>query len=92
MEYLTPVSVYVNLGLISPPLVPAHNGPNPMLVVLQEKAVRDLLAYTRQLVLSRFLLVPIDRRESLNVIFWFQIASFNNGLEAQKLLEGLSDL
>ena len=34
-----------------------------MLVVLQEKAVRDLLAYMRQLVLSRFLLVPIDRRE-----------------------------
>ena len=34
-----------------------------MLVVLQEKAVRDLLAYMRQLVLSRFLLVPTDRRE-----------------------------
>ena len=34
-----------------------------MLVVLQEKAVRDLLAYMCQLVLSRFLLVPIDRRE-----------------------------
>ena len=33
-----------------------------MLVVLQGKAVRALLAYTRQLVLSRFL-VPIDRRE-----------------------------
>ena len=44
-------------------IIPVHTGPNPMLVVLQEKAVRDLLAYMRQLVLSRFLLVPIDRRE-----------------------------
>ena len=34
-----------------------------MLVVLQEKAARALLAYMRRLVLSRFLLVPIDRRE-----------------------------
>ena len=34
-----------------------------MLVVLQGKAARALLAYMRRLVLSRFLLVPIDRRE-----------------------------
>ena len=34
-----------------------------MLAVLQGKAARVLLAYMRRLVLSRFLLVPIDRRE-----------------------------
>ena len=44
-------------------IVLAHNGPNPMLAVLQGKAARVLLAYMRRLVLSRFLLVPIDRRE-----------------------------
>ena len=43
--------------------IPAHTGPNPMLVVLQGKAARGLLVYRRQLVLSRFLLVPTDRRE-----------------------------
>ena len=34
-----------------------------MLAVLQRKAARGLLVYRRQLVLSRFLLVPTDRRE-----------------------------
>ena len=34
-----------------------------MLAVLQGKAARVLLAYMRRLVLSRFLLVPIDQRE-----------------------------
>ena len=44
-------------------IIPARSGLNPMLAVLQGKAARVLLAYMRQLVLSRFLLVPIDRRE-----------------------------
>ena len=44
-------------------IIPARSGLNPMLAVLQGKAVRVLLAYMRRLVPSRFLLVPIDRRE-----------------------------
>ena len=35
-----------------------------MLAVLQGKAVRVLLAYTRQLVLSESLLIPTSRRET----------------------------
>ena len=43
--------------------IPAHTGLNPMLAVLQGKAVHVLLACIRRLVLSKFLLVPTGRRE-----------------------------
>ena len=69
-------------------IIPARSGLNPMLAVLQGKAARVLLACTRRLVLSEFLLYPTGRR----VVFVFQTASFNNGFEAQKFLKGLLDL